>query len=120
MLTRIRKDATREDFENRNCGRFKRIFPPEDKFRREKYANLMADAFGVFLSGRANTLQQEIHRTYNNRLKVRRGYEHDRTIVFSYLRGFIDYIFLNKETLHNYQECKRSSYKVVFVSKMFA
>ena len=71
MLMRLRKDTAREDFENRNSGRFKRIFPPDDKFRREKYANLMADAFGVFLSGRANTLQQEIHRTYNNRLKVR-------------------------------------------------
>ncbi len=70
MLIRIRKEAAREDFENRNSGRFKRIFPPDDKFRREKYAKLLADAYGVFLSGRGNALQQEIERMYNNKLRV--------------------------------------------------
>ena len=71
LLIRIRKDAAREDFENRNSGSFKRIFPPDDKFRREKYATLVADAFNVFLSGRATSLQQEINRAYNNKYRVR-------------------------------------------------
>lgn len=70
MLVRIRKDASREDFENRHCGDFTRIFPPDDKFRREKYTKLMAEAFNTFLSGRANSLQQELDRTYNKKLRV--------------------------------------------------
>ena len=32
-------------------GNFRRIFPPEDKTRREKYNGLLADAFKLFLSG---------------------------------------------------------------------
>ena len=70
MLIRLRKEATREDFENRNSGRFKRIFPPEDKFRREKYAALLADAYSIFLSGRGGSLQEEIKRTYTGALRV--------------------------------------------------
>ena len=70
MLMRIRRDAAREDFENRNIGRFRRIFPPDDKFLREKYAGMLADAFSVFLSGRTTSLQKEIQRTYTGQLKV--------------------------------------------------
>ena len=70
MLTRIRKDSAREDYENRNCGRFKRIFPSEDRFRREHYAGLMSEVFGAFISGRTNTLQQEVKRVYTNQLRV--------------------------------------------------
>lgn len=71
LLNRIRKDASREDFENRNSGRFRRIFPPDDKYSQEKYATLLSDAFNTFLSGRATSLQKEIARTYNNKLRVR-------------------------------------------------
>ncbi|XP_013397848.1 tubulin polyglutamylase TTLL7 isoform X2 [Lingula anatina] len=69
LLSRIRKDATREDFENRNCGRFRRIFPPDDKFHADKFTNLLTSAFSTFLSGKATTLTKEIERTYNNKLK---------------------------------------------------
>lgn len=69
LLVRVRRDASREDFENRNCGRFQRIFPPEDKFRQEKYAGLMSAAFSLFLSSRSGTLQREIELTYNNKLQ---------------------------------------------------
>ena len=70
MLMRIRREAAREDFENRNSGRFRRIFPPDDKFLREKYAGMLQDAFSVFLSGRTTSLQKEVHRTYRGQLKV--------------------------------------------------
>ena len=70
MLTRMRKDAAREDYESRNCGRWRRIFPPDDKFKAEKYANLLSHAFNTFLSGRASQLQKEISRTYTNKLRV--------------------------------------------------
>lgn len=33
-------------------GNFRRIFPPEDKTRMEKYNGLLADAFKLFLSGK--------------------------------------------------------------------
>ena len=74
MLLRMRKDAIREEFENRHCGHFKRIFPPQDKFRQERYTKLLSDAYGLFLSGRASSLQQEIKRTYNNLLRVSESY----------------------------------------------
>ena len=70
LLTRIRKDSNREDYENRHLGRFKRIFPSEDRFRREHYANVMSDVFGAFIPGRTNTLQQEVKRVYTNQLRV--------------------------------------------------
>lgn len=70
MLLRVRKDAAREDFENRNCGHFTRIFPPEDKYRREKYTFLLSEAFGIFMSGRASGLQAEMQKIYNNDLRV--------------------------------------------------
>ena len=66
----MRRESGREDFENRNAGRFKRIFPPDDKFNRERYAKLMSEAAGVFLSGKATSMQQEIQRVYNNNLRV--------------------------------------------------
>ena len=47
LLAKIRRDAAREDFENRNCGRFRRIFPPDDKFKLEKYINLLVDSLQV-------------------------------------------------------------------------
>ena len=70
LLVRLRKDAAREDFENRNCGHFKRIFPPEDKYRREKYTNLLSEAYATFLSGRATGLQAEMQKIYNSNLRV--------------------------------------------------
>ena len=73
MLLRIRRDAAREDFENRNSGRFRRIFPPDDKFLREKYAGMLADAFNVFLSGRTTAQQREINKTHTGQLKVSRS-----------------------------------------------
>ena len=33
-------------------GNFRRIFPPEDKTRMEKYNGLLADAYKLFLSGK--------------------------------------------------------------------
>ena len=70
MLVRIRKDATREEFEHRYSGGFTRIFPVDDKVRRENYAKLLADAFSTFLSSRAGSLQQEVDRVYKNKYRV--------------------------------------------------
>ncbi|KAK6178634.1 hypothetical protein SNE40_011164 [Patella caerulea] len=69
QLNRVRKATAREDYENRNLGRFRRIFPSDDKIRQEKYCNLLMTAFSVILSGRGAAMQKEILQTYNNRLQ---------------------------------------------------
>ncbi|XP_060069094.1 tubulin polyglutamylase TTLL7-like [Ylistrum balloti] len=68
-LARIRKVSAREDYENRNRGRFRRIFPPDDKVRHERYVQLLSSTFGIFMSGKAPAMQKEIQRVYNNKLK---------------------------------------------------
>jgi len=79
----MRKDAIREEFENKHCGHFKRIFPPQDKFRQEKYMMLLSDAYGIFLSGRASSLQQEIKKTYNSMLRVSEIYLYCAGCIFN-------------------------------------
>ncbi|XP_071117316.1 tubulin polyglutamylase TTLL7-like isoform X2 [Haliotis cracherodii] len=69
LLSRIRRAATREEYENRNCGRFRRIFPSDDRARQEKYCSLLSSCFTVFLAGRGSSMQKEIQTTYNNRLR---------------------------------------------------
>ncbi|XP_069127593.1 tubulin polyglutamylase TTLL7-like isoform X2 [Argopecten irradians] len=68
-LARLRKVSAREDYENRNRGRFRRIFPPDDKIRHERYVQLLSATFGIFMSGKAPAMQKEIQRVYNNKLK---------------------------------------------------
>ncbi|KAL9950619.1 hypothetical protein ACROYT_G043142 [Oculina patagonica] len=65
-LTQIRREAAREEFENMNMGNFRRIYPPEDKTRREKYNGLLADAFKLFLSGRAASLQKDGNQPFSS------------------------------------------------------
>ncbi|KAL8590371.1 hypothetical protein ACOMHN_011585 [Nucella lapillus] len=69
LLTKIRKASTREDYENRNCGRFRRIFPCDDRARHAKYCSMLSTSFGLFLSGRGASLQKEIEVNYNNKLR---------------------------------------------------
>ena len=77
MLARTKRETLKDDYESRNLGRFKKIFPPEDKFRREKYAALMEDAFSIFLpGGRAGGMKEEIERLYKNPLRVIIVYNH--------------------------------------------
>lgn len=70
LLARVRKATAREDFENRNAGRYKRIFPSDDKAKQQKYISLMSSVFGIFMSGRAPAMQKEIQKVYNNQLRV--------------------------------------------------
>ena len=70
MLARVRKATAREDFENRNAGRYRRIFPADDKAKQQKYITLMSSIFGIFMSGRAPAMQKEIQKVYNNQLRV--------------------------------------------------
>lgn len=65
-LTHLRREAAREEFENMNMGNFRRIYPPEDKTRREKYNGLLADAFKLFLSGRAASLQKDGNQPFSS------------------------------------------------------
>ena len=68
------KDVFRKllgDYENRNCGRFRRIFPCDDRARQAKYLNMLTTAFSLFLSGRGNTMQKEIETNYANKLRVK-------------------------------------------------
>ncbi|XP_064626270.1 tubulin polyglutamylase TTLL7-like isoform X2 [Lineus longissimus] len=69
LLMKVRRGAAREEYENRNSGRYQRIFPPDDKFKQEKYSTLLNDAFSIFLSGRSGSLQKEIATTYNQKLR---------------------------------------------------
>ena len=70
LLTKIRKASSKEDYENRNCGRFRRIFPCDDRARHAKYCSMLSAAFGLFLSGRGATMRKEIEVNYNNKLRV--------------------------------------------------
>ena len=70
ILNRIRREAAREEYENRHCNRFRRIFPPDDKFRRERYAALLNESFKTFLAGRSSSLQKEIEEQYSQRYRV--------------------------------------------------
>ncbi|XP_005098301.1 tubulin polyglutamylase TTLL7 [Aplysia californica] len=69
LLNRIRKMADKEDYENRNCGRFRRIFPSEDRVRQDRYCRILSTAFSVFLAGRSNSMQKEIQVNYNNKYR---------------------------------------------------
>jgi len=71
LLERIQRDEEREEHENRNTGRYRRIFPPVDRLTRIRYANLLASAYRIFLSGRqTQSLDLEIQRLYSSDLKV--------------------------------------------------
>jgi len=69
-LAWVKKSSIREDFENRNSNRFRRIFPVEDRGRQEKYINLLTQTFNIFMSGRAPAMAKEIQRMYSNKLRV--------------------------------------------------
>lgn len=70
LLARVRKAGWREEFENKNRGRFLRIFPTDDKIRQERYIQLLQVAYSSFMSGRAPSMHKEIQLVYNNKLKV--------------------------------------------------
>ncbi|XP_053549291.1 tubulin polyglutamylase TTLL7 [Bombina bombina] len=63
-LAQVRKQISREDFENRHMGNYRRIYPPEDKLLLEKYEGLLATAFQTFLAGRAASLQREMNNPF--------------------------------------------------------
>ncbi|KAL3870089.1 hypothetical protein ACJMK2_042702 [Sinanodonta woodiana] len=69
MLARVKKATAREEFENRNSGRFQRIFPVDDKARMDRYINLMMQAFNTFMSARGTSMQKEIQLMYGNKIK---------------------------------------------------
>ncbi|XP_068095246.1 tubulin polyglutamylase TTLL7 isoform X1 [Hyperolius riggenbachi] len=64
-LAQVRKQISKEEYENRHMGNYRRIYPPEDKLLLEKYEGLLSTAFQTFLAGRAASLQREL----NNPLK---------------------------------------------------
>ena len=66
----MRKVSRTEEFENRNCGRFRRIFPCDDLGRQERYCEILRAALNVFMSGRSSSMQKEIVDDYSNTLKV--------------------------------------------------
>nr|CAB3267360.1 tubulin polyglutamylase TTLL7-like [Phallusia mammillata] len=59
-LTWVRKEAIREEHEDANSGGYKRIFPCHDKTMRERYTNLLSDAFQLFLQSRSAPFQKNI------------------------------------------------------------
>uniref|UniRef100_H2ZKE6 Tubulin polyglutamylase TTLL7 n=1 Tax=Ciona savignyi TaxID=51511 RepID=H2ZKE6_CIOSA len=59
-LSWVRKEAAREDHENANLGGYTRIFPCIDRIQRERYTNLLSDAFQLFLQSRSAPFQKNI------------------------------------------------------------
>nr|XP_054764453.1 tubulin polyglutamylase TTLL7-like [Lytechinus pictus] len=68
-LTQVRRENAREDYENRNMGRFRRIYPPHDRMLKEKYDRLIDDAFEIFLSGRAATIQRDAYQLLSGQIQ---------------------------------------------------
>ncbi|KAK1163930.1 tubulin polyglutamylase TTLL7-like isoform X1 [Acipenser oxyrinchus oxyrinchus] len=64
-LAQVRKQLSREEYENKHLGNYRRIYPPDDKQLLEKYESLLSTALQTFLAGRAASLQKEM----NNPLK---------------------------------------------------
>lgn len=73
MLAKIRRENAKIEYEDRNCGRFRRIFPPQDKFLQEKYAKLLYSAFNnlVIGAGKNGSIAKEIEIQYLRKYKVR-------------------------------------------------
>ncbi|XP_061486508.1 tubulin polyglutamylase TTLL7 isoform X5 [Rhineura floridana] len=60
-LAQVRRQISKEEYENRHMGNYRRIYPPDDKLLLEKYEGLLATAFQTFLAGRAASLQREMN-----------------------------------------------------------
>ncbi|CAG5115127.1 unnamed protein product [Candidula unifasciata] len=69
LLYKVRKIASKEEFERRNCGRFRRIFPSDNHEKQDHYCKIMNEAFSVFLAGRGASMQKEIQVNYGNKYK---------------------------------------------------
>ncbi|XP_043929343.1 tubulin polyglutamylase TTLL7 [Protopterus annectens] len=63
-LAQVRKQISKEEYENRHIGNYRRIYPPDDKMLQEKYEHLLAVAFQTFLAGRAASLQRELNNPF--------------------------------------------------------
>ena len=70
LLARIRKENAKTDFEDRNCGRFRRIFPPQDRYQQERYAKLLLSAFNSLVVGKNASMAREIERQYLKKYRV--------------------------------------------------
>lgn len=72
LLARIRRENARTEYEDRNCGRFKRIFPPNERFQQDKYARLLYSAFThlVIGAGKNGAAAREIERQYMKKYRV--------------------------------------------------
>uniref|UniRef100_H2ZKE7 Tubulin polyglutamylase TTLL7 n=1 Tax=Ciona savignyi TaxID=51511 RepID=H2ZKE7_CIOSA len=75
-LSWVRKEAAREDHENANLGGYTRIFPCIDRIQRERYTNLLSDAFQLFLQSRSAPFQKNIidHYRPHNRFNTKTVY----------------------------------------------
>ena len=63
-LFRIRADGAREDYENRHCGAYRRVFPPADIFSRERFGKLLITCVSSLLPTRSASLLKELQTTY--------------------------------------------------------
>ena len=66
QLAALRKEAARQEYEAKNLGKFRRIFPIDDRSMLEHYIKLLSKAFETLLAGRANQLQKEVISNYQN------------------------------------------------------
>ncbi|CAB4021801.1 tubulin polyglutamylase TTLL7-like, partial [Paramuricea clavata] len=58
QLARIRIDAAKEDYEFRNLGHYRRIYPPRDKEKSQFYFNLLDAALRLFSTGKTTSAKQ--------------------------------------------------------------
>lgn len=84
LLARVRKENARTEYEDRNCGRFLRIFPPTERFQQEKYAKLMYSAFSnlVIGAGKNGAIAKEIERQYIKKYRVTSNVLHIHSVQY--------------------------------------
>ena len=66
QLAALRKEAARQEYESKNLGKFRRIFPMDDRSLLEHYVKVLSKAFDVLLAGRANQIEKEVISNYQN------------------------------------------------------
>ncbi|XP_075244954.1 tubulin polyglutamylase TTLL7-like [Convolutriloba macropyga] len=66
QLAALRRESIRQEYESKNLGKFRKIFPIDDRVQLEQYITILSKGFDVLLAGRGGQLQKEIISNYKN------------------------------------------------------
>lgn len=108
QLARLHHYAELEEFENRHCRKFRRIFPPDDKFKRDEYLKLISESFEIVMPGRAQNLQQEFNKFYCSNLQVCDFYCNKTSEMIKKLRSVLEFWVVDKYVLSKF--CRKLTY----------